>query len=551
MTHHASIKGLRFSILFSMFLAGCCTPRPPSSNPATQEKVPSTVSDLCASTADGADLEKSLSRVTKFWTMCVYRRPVAASDASDYFTLKLNITEGDSRLNSANNVEAWKKLQSNFDKTISTAALTLQMGDSTSIGNAPQAPIFLVRRSSDGKEPAALMAKFGSNLVPYTNLSMPVAQWGFVMRYRLGETNVNTVPGTVLDLGQKLLSLYPVGGAVGAVLKEPSTELKNKANQFVSDLNSVGYAPQDAEFLIDRDDWKKISVIRLVFHDAPVEDKKRKSVAEVSLVPDFRISIYANKLSEDGRPDYQKVAGSGTFATSNSALGGSTKEIFQKVEPELAAKLATSDASFFSEACMRGPAVFSGSSINLASNTDAVFATWLTLINSKSWVSKDVSCPVTVEQFEKLGLTLFPAATTPSEQDPKERKASIGVAINKTIPVKTAVNKAASGKDAGDGSENLPETLFTSSILVRQEVDAIPGIPLKGIYAYTADEFFGKLKAAGATFVGKMYFDGKPSTVVKIALAVGERKFNSELQWESLEPEAKIKAFFITDEIVR
>lgn len=470
------------------------------------------------------------------WDICIYKRRSEAIDmSSGYFSLSLSAELGDSPINKISDVGVWQRILGKIDQNVQSAVVTMRLGDGTDIDSSPVVPVIALARASDGNTPPSAIIPDGEQIMPYTSLADGTDRWGLEIDYKFGTDNHDKVAGGIVSLGQKILTLYPVGGAVGALLPKVSEDDRKQLDNFVSSLRSYKLAPPPGRVFFQAQQWGEIDHLSVIFYDKPFGEADRREVVTLKVVPDHLASIYTRKVA-NGLPDYSKYRIGASYGTNIRALAGSTKQVFQKVSPELAAQIQTADTSVFAKVCNEAPSLYA--SARMEADTDAVFATWLTLMNSPARTMKAPAgmCDGDFEaRMDELRLPKFPYQLAPNDTDPAQRTKNLA---------QTKQNMDQLSAALGTASPSLDEH-FADTVVVKQGEPVLPDVKSGEAQVLTAKQVADSLKAANAQSIHAYRFTGVASTVAPAMLQVNGKDVPIQLEWSGVGDSAKVTAVHV------
>ncbi|TDK61207.1 hypothetical protein [Sapientia aquatica] len=498
----------------------------------------------CTDIDAGAKLDTANSRGSQLWDFCIYKKEAPITSSMHYFSLEMDVVPGSSPLNNSNDTSTWDRLIGNFDAKATTAAVTIALGDDATLGTAKPIPVFVVTRQTDGKNPSNITVMSGKGLLPYTQFTDVGGRWGISMQYKFGTTDNSKAGSSIIKIAQDVLKYYPVGGLIGTALSKASDSPGQEIDKFVSGLNTNILAPDPISLSKAYQDWGAVDHMTMILYDGSRDVGQRGIVATIVLTPSYLPSLYTNSLVK-GKPNYSALmTGGGEFSAKLSPLGGSTSDVFEKnqTDKDLPSQLKTPDLSTFRKACAEGPRIFSASDINLYSQDDAIFATWLALKNSGVWASNTTAdCnDLFNDDLRKVGLSPFPAQITNKASGNANRASEIATTQKNTTEVKKALQT---------NSDDLTSH-FSDVVFFRQSVPALPGIRTSELKAVASTEIVKLLAQANAKFLaqnGRTYHEnGLQSSAVSVKLELNKKPYKAEIQWDGLTSSSKISGLFIS-----
>ncbi len=488
-------------------------------------------------------LTHELIKATQNWLLCKYKPSnLPPREMEPYFSLALSVSQGDSPVNSIDDVGFWAKLVGPLHQTVTSAVVTLKIDDGTA-ANHPEIPIFSLTRSGDGASPAIpsspgdTILPDGLSVMPFSSAG-PTQNWTATISYKYSDAVNDHLASTAIQSAKQILKIYPViGGFASTIIDQENKADRNKMDQYISGLFSHPGQSPSLSLSLSANDYAQLDHVEAVMYDADLNSAKKKVVAYVMLTPRFISSLFTDKHDASGKPEYGGVGYAGRRIPE---LGNqSVIAIYAAKHGDLESGLANGQVDTFKQVCLNGLQQFTD--LGLEPDTDAVYATWLVLTGSPAAdkkVESDAMCPsIVLKTMAELGLAPFGFQGASGDTDPKQRQQNILASNSKTDAVATAVAL----QDA-----NLAQ-YFAPRVIVTQTTNALNGIPIGSPVYVDASPLADAIKAKGTGNLSNYKHTNLASPVVQATLAIGERHYSVKIRWSGISDSDVITSMDIDD----
>ncbi|MDR5766156.1 MULTISPECIES: hypothetical protein [unclassified Caballeronia] len=526
----------RALLISATIWVGGCNSLTASDRPADEKAVPVGLPNgankdaYCPPAKSGQVLE--VVQVLQTWVVCKYVKTSLATGFQDvpYFSLAISINQGGSKVNSVDDVGFWGRLGGMLHQNVTSAVMTLKIS-SSNIPNPPEVPIFVITRASDGSSapktssPASTALPQQMQVMPYS-LAPPTQQWIVALGYKFSSEANDHIASTAIQISKQVLKVYPVGGAIASLAPEITHNDREKLDGYVSGLLSYSLDPPQVAYGMTTSEYTQIDSIVAILYDDVLSSPQKQVVAYATLTPRFVPSLYATR-DVQGQLHFPGIAEYGRFIPE---LGGSTRDLFNKNHPDLSRMLENGSEEAFRQVCNSGAQDFA--SYRLASDTDAVYATWLVLMSSPAADSKNPNLCTTVvlDSMADLHLKPFPFQVIKGDSDPSQRKENVAISNLRTEQLSAAF--------AQPDVDVTP--FFAEKVALVQHQNVLSGIAVDMPVAVDGSSLASSLKAGGGTRLHSYKHTGLSSSVVKATLSTAGGSYPVTIRWSDLNKDGQI-----------